>query len=477
MSHSGKWAVCSGSIEPSDSSPEHAAHREIFEETTLSVPKDIYLLRRGKPFSLVDQELRTEWTIHPFAWELKLCTKPIHLDWEHTEVRFVKPVDLSKYDHVPLLELGMQRVLVSAETETGLQELRTDHQSGAQALALKALKILLESVQKGDLNKLSRVVDFWRELRWMAWHLGKNGRPSMAAAIEVQLFKALNTVRLKMNTFADQKKEPPTIKEVRNIVEEAIEVGIATQKQILEKLAGCFVNFIESRPPVQGSSNQGPPIHIVTLSSSGTVTKCLSNLISVFTTKGLNISLSVLESRPNFEGVSFVNGLLSSLKHHPDITNTLQIEIVSDASMGMATRNADYLVLGGDKVLPNGDISNKIGSLSMAIVAKAVNPKCHIIATFDTSKITASSFEGHNARGEDNSELEMISAWPKGLFEEIQVQQNLNFRVEVKNAYFEWVPAKWINTYISEEGVLSVADIEMIGKQSKELEDNVYSDL
>jgi 8-oxo-dGTP pyrophosphatase MutT (NUDIX family) len=116
---SGKWAVCSGSIEPSDTSPESAAQREISEETGLSVPEDIYLLRRGKSFSLVDEELKTEWTIHPFAWELKPGAKSIKLGWEHTEVQFVKPAELNKHDHVPLLEIGMKRVLISDETETG----------------------------------------------------------------------------------------------------------------------------------------------------------------------------------------------------------------------------------------------------------------------------------------------------------------------------------------------------------------------
>lgn len=111
MTCSGKWAVCSGSIEASDSSPESAAKREISEETGLSVPEDIYLLRSGNPFSLVDEGLKTEWTIYPFAWELKPLAKSIKLGWEHTEVQFVKPAELDKHDHVPLLEIGMKRVL------------------------------------------------------------------------------------------------------------------------------------------------------------------------------------------------------------------------------------------------------------------------------------------------------------------------------------------------------------------------------
>jgi translation initiation factor 2B subunit (eIF-2B alpha/beta/delta family) len=445
------------------------------EETTLSVSEDIHLLRRGKPFSFIDHELRTKWTVYPFAWELQPGAKPIKLDWEHTEVKFVKPVDLDKYDHVPLLEVGMHRVLVGDEIEMGLQELERDHESGAQALAVKALEILLNSVQKGDLSKLRTTEDFWRELRGMAWHLAKNGRPSMAAAIETQLFKALETMRNKMEASTKQTSGTLPINEAMKIAKEAIEARIAAQKHTLEKLAQFFVDFIESRLPVHGRADQ-PRINIVTLSSSGTITRCLSNLTLVLTTKGFNVSLSVLESRPNFEGISFVNALLSALPLDPDVLDKLTVDIVSDASMATVTRNAHYLVLGGDKVLPTGDVSNKIGTLSTAIVAKTINPKCHVIATFDTSKITTSSFEGNHDKVEYNDEAEMIGAWPKELFEKLKEKRKLNFKVEVKNAYFEWVTAGWIDTYISEEGVLSVQDIDRLGKQSKELEDTVFSD-
>ena len=404
---------------------------------------------------------------------LRPGAKPIKLDWEHTEVKFVKPVDLENYNHVPLLEVGMHRILVSDETEMGLQELGSDHESGAQALAVKALEILLKSVQKGDLSKSRTTEDFWRELRMMAWHLAKNGRPSMAAAIETQLFKTLEAMRNKMDASAEQVLP---INEARKIAKEAIEARIAAQKHTLEKLAEFFVDFIESRQPVHGRAGQEPCINIVTLSSSGTITRCLSSLTLVLTTKGFNVSLSVLESRPNFEGVSFVNALLSALPLDPNVIDKLTVDIVSDASMAAVTRNAHYLVLGGDKVLPNGDVSNKIGTLSAAIVAKTINPKCHVIATFDTGKITASSFEGNHDKVEYNDEAEMIGAWPKGLFEELKEKRKLNFKVRVKNAYFEWVTARWIDTYISEEGVLSIQDIDRLGKQSKELEDTVFSD-
>lgn len=474
MGNSGKWAVCSGSIDATDSSPESAAQREISEETGLSVPVDIQLLRRGKPFALVDEALKTEWTIHPFAWELKPSAKAIKLDWEHTEVRFVNPASLIEHDHVPLLEIGMDRVLVSKEIVAGIQELKDDHESGAQALAVRALEILLSSVKNGDLSKLSSTTDFWAKLRMMAWHLAKNGRPSMAAAIETQLFKALDAAKRQIHPTPELEKSELPISSVLKIAEDAITSRIEARSRTLERLSHVFIGLIETKLPDEGGLDEAQPLRIVTLSSSGTISRCLSLLISQLTSKNRKISLTVLESRPNFEGVSFVNSLISSLKVNSRITDNLGIEIVSDSSMAEATKNADYLILGGDKVSLAGDVSNKIGSLSAAIVAKTVNPKCHVIAAFDTGKITSSSLE---EQVEYNDEWEVTEAWPRGLYDKIRSHREANIGIEVHNAYFEWVAAKWIDAYVSEEGVLDVSDIERLGKQSKELEDSLFSDL
>ncbi|KAH8650924.1 hypothetical protein BGZ60DRAFT_388569, partial [Tricladium varicosporioides] len=170
--------MCSGSIDATDKSPELAAKREILEETTLD-DNDIFLLRKGKPFSLIDEGLKTEWTVHPFAWQLKEDAKPITFDWEHTEFHFIKPADIDAYDHVPQLEIGLNRVMVSPETERALAVLKNDHESGAHALAIKALELLLRMANGKELAALSKVDEIWKEIRWRAWHLAKNGRPSM----------------------------------------------------------------------------------------------------------------------------------------------------------------------------------------------------------------------------------------------------------------------------------------------------------
>ncbi|TVY45297.1 Ribose 1,5-bisphosphate isomerase [Lachnellula occidentalis] len=467
----GKWAVCSGSIEPTDASPEDAAKREILEETTLS-DADIVLLRKGKPFSLVDEALKTEWTIHPFAWQLKDGANPIKFDWEHTDYQFVKPEELASMDHVPQLEVGLSRILVSPETEKDLAVLRNDHKCGAKALALKALELLSKAVQSKELASLSTSKEFWAELKWRAWHLAKNGRPSMGAAIEAGLFRTLDNIRHMFLTSPGGIDSVP-LPLLKSSTESAIETTIEAKKQSLSDLVGHFTKFVE----MSARHEKGAATKIVTLSSSGTITESLARMIERLALLNLSVKISVLESRPKFEGVTFVNTLLESLDSQTGANTHVEVEIVSDASVASVVADADYLVFGGDKVIPNGDVSNKIGSLTAALVAKNLNPKCSVAALFETDKIAGSGFDAGHLKVEYNDEAEVMDAWPTSAVVALEKNQKQGYKVKVKNAYFEWVPAKYIDYYISEQGLLSRQDIEQLGTESEELEKRVFEDL
>ena len=447
------------------------------EETTLD-KNDIKLLRRGKPFSLVDGKLKTEWTIYPFAWELKPNAKPIKFDWEHTDYQFVKPDDLDKHDHVPQLEVGMNRVLVSIETEKGLAMLRDDHESGAQALAVKALNILLGYARGDEMAKFTKPEDYWREIRWRAWHLGKNGRPSMGAAIESVVFKALADAKSKWKEEVSSSLDTIQLQRMRTSIDSAIEATIAARRNSLDTLAGHFVKFLENNSPSKvNDESPRPSMHIVTLSSSGTLTQCLASLIENPSKKMPNIKLTVLESRPNFEGVSFANNLLTSVNKDEEILARLKIEIVSDASVASVVENADYLLLGGDKVLQDGSVSNKIGSLPAAVLAKTLNPNCKVLAVFETSKIAHSDFISGHAETEYNDAAEMVSSWPAKSLAGLEEKRSQGFQLEVKNAYFEWVPTKYVDVYVSEKGVLGVREIAKLSADSFDLEKSLFDDL
>ena len=62
-----------------------------------------------KPYKHVDKQIGKTWIIHSVLVELKSRPK-IKLDWEHTELKWIDPKDLKKYDTVPSLMKTFKRV-------------------------------------------------------------------------------------------------------------------------------------------------------------------------------------------------------------------------------------------------------------------------------------------------------------------------------------------------------------------------------
>jgi PncC family amidohydrolase len=100
------WAGVSGYIE---TNADDQAFNEISEETEL-YKKDLKLVKKGKPLEVIDKDLNRKWIVHPFLFHVRAPEK-IKTDWEHTEVKWIKPGELKKYETVPGLAKAMARVI------------------------------------------------------------------------------------------------------------------------------------------------------------------------------------------------------------------------------------------------------------------------------------------------------------------------------------------------------------------------------
>jgi len=100
------WAGVSGYIETND---VDQAFTEISEETEL-YKKDLKLIKKGKPLEVIDKNLNRKWIVHPFLFHVRAPEK-IKTDWEHTEVKWIKPGELKKYETVPGLAKALSRVI------------------------------------------------------------------------------------------------------------------------------------------------------------------------------------------------------------------------------------------------------------------------------------------------------------------------------------------------------------------------------
>ena len=104
--YQGSWAGVSGYME---ASAMKQAFIEIKEETGLT-RSDIKLITKGKSLEITDERLNRKWIIHPFLFYVK-DPKNIKIDWEHTEMKWITPEELTIYQTVPALKETLERVI------------------------------------------------------------------------------------------------------------------------------------------------------------------------------------------------------------------------------------------------------------------------------------------------------------------------------------------------------------------------------
>ena len=107
-SYQGRWAGVSGYIE---TIADEQALAEIEEETGL-FGEDLKLIKRGKPLPIKDEEFGIKWVVHPYLFHIKDRDK-IKIDWEHKEIRWIKPDEIGNYQTVPMLKETLARVYKS----------------------------------------------------------------------------------------------------------------------------------------------------------------------------------------------------------------------------------------------------------------------------------------------------------------------------------------------------------------------------
>ena len=379
----------------------------------------------------------------------------------------MQPEEVETYNTVPDLDITLWRTLTGPDTAEGLKELREDHSSGARSLATKAVRILLISVTGADLDWSSNVVSYWRAFRLVAWHLAVNGRPSMGAAIERAVLRAVVLASAEISKVH-------SVTAAKEVLIDACMLALKERSLGRERVAQQFVSYLLPLAAAQKD------ITFLTLSIS-----CAKLCVLEYARHATHqrIHIIVLESRPGFEGVrmavdlnraildlleaeqaapnptdSVVNG--QSSKTTTDNTkspNRIRITLATDASVGCLAHSVDYVVLGSDRINHAGDASNKVGSLSAVLTARSVSQKpVKVLVAAETEKISRHG-SPHDALVEKNNSDEVAAAWPIDLpSKEALLGSGV---VEIVNIFFEWVGSRYVDVYITEKGVIDREDI------------------
>lgn len=475
-----KLAPISGSIEQNES-PLAAAWRELEEETTLT-PRDIELWRQGKPYTFSDESIGRQWTIYPFGFELKDSNdggrgeKGIKIDWEHVGWEWHDPNDVKddeQFGGVPRLAESLHRVWFEARMNpeasqalrSGLEALKNDHQSGSRELTTIALKAFREV-----LMYLCSDEKWWETARMAAWHLWKNGRESMGAATLNAFLGVLADIEGIVGKRIDCESRWDR---VLAVVDHHLENRRTMSTQIKDSFAAYLEETFLTDPTSQSAS-----LTLLTLSASSTIR---DSILDAFAALPIwRLDLRILESRPLFEGASMASSLISEFqsKFASSPNRQMDLTIYTDASAALAATDVDFVLLGADRISSSGWICNKMGSLPAVLSAKHVSPIAKVLIFSELEKVAEPGVEGDH-RTENNNPFEVMTSWLENGVNGVKVLEEAlrgthsdtsNCHLNVKNVYFEWVPANLIDAYISEEGVL---DLEAIRKKSQQVKEKL----
>ena len=144
------------------------------------------------------------------------------------------------------------------------------------------------------------------------------------------------------------------------------------------------------------------------------------------------------ETRPYLQGARLTAWELSE--------DEIPVRIITDSMAGslMASGEVDLVVVGADRIAANGDVANKIGTYSLAVLARAHKIPFYVAAplsTVDLSTPTGDAIPIEQRDSSEVTELRGIQLAPEG--------------VEALHPAFDITPASLVTAIVTEKGSVS----------------------
>jgi ribose 1,5-bisphosphate isomerase len=140
-------------------------------------------------------------------------------------------------------------------------------------------------------------------------------------------------------------------------------------------------------------------------------------------------SVVCFETRPRFQGRKTAAELA---KAGIDVTLTV------DGAMNLFMKKADIVFVGADSVTSRGDLINKIGTSTLAHIARMNDVSFYSAA--ELAKYSPMTMHGEREKIEERDPKEVWDRPPRGL--------------KIRNPAFEATASKYINGYVTEMGVI-----------------------
>jgi len=161
--------------------------------------------------------------------------------------------------------------------------------------------------------------------------------------------------------------------------------------------------------------------------------------------KGKKVSVIACETRPYLQG--------ARLTAWECLQEGIPCTLITDSMAGhlMSRGEVDVVIVGADRIAANGDVANKIGTYSLAVMAKRHGVPFYVAAplsTFDLAIPDGSHIPIEERPAEEVLGYRKLRWAPKG--------------VQVRNPAFDVTPAELITGIICDKGVLLHPDRDSI---------------
>lgn len=221
----------------------------------------------------------------------------------------------------------------------------------------------------------------------------------------------------------------PSMGVVENRINRVMASSEQTASAVLHRACDACKRAVEADDGAATRAAEMLGERVLTLSRSGTV---FGALVEAEPT-----AVFVAESRPAREGVDVAEELSDS---------GLDVSLLVDAAIGhtVVEENIDTVVVGADTVLRDGTVVNKVGTRLAALAATEADVDCYAVCARD--KITP------------DAAFDLESGPPETVYDGDRP-------LDVLNPTFEATPATAFTGIVTEDGVLSVDEVEAIADE------------
>jgi methylthioribose-1-phosphate isomerase len=303
------------------------------------------------------------------------------------------------------LELSRPREIASAIAGLKIRGAPAIGVAGSYAVALGALGITA-SAKAGFIKELKDIIQTIAATRPTARNL----------------FRALE----RMERTAEAGKDVEQIKKA--LVEEAVAIHNEEAESTL-KLSKLGASLIKDGSTVLTHCNTGP------LATAGYGT-ALGVIIQAYE-QGKKLKVLATETRPLLQGARLTAWELKEAN--------IPFSLITDSMAGyfMSKGEVDCVIVGADRIAANGDTANKIGTYSLAVLAKENNIPFYVAApltTFDPSLASGGEIPIEFRSPDEVTHFQGIATAPDG--------------VVAANPAFDVTPHPYITAIITDGGII-----------------------